>query len=72
MWLKCIHVSRFECSMAKQLEVGNSETYAALAASLKQRIHAARLKASVSVNQELIQLYWGIGKDILARQREDG
>ena len=50
----------------------NSEKYAALVASLKQRIRDARLRASVSVNQELVLLYWGIGRDILLRQQEDG
>jgi predicted nuclease of restriction endonuclease-like (RecB) superfamily len=58
--------------MARKLNGSNSENYTALVASLKQRIRAARLRASISVNQELIQLYWGIGRDILAKQQEDG
>jgi len=29
----------------------------------------AQLRASLTVNQELVLLYWHIGKDILARQR---
>ena len=46
--------------------------YAALVSELKQRITAARLQASLSVNRELIVLYWGIGRDILSRQRSEG
>jgi predicted nuclease of restriction endonuclease-like (RecB) superfamily len=38
--------------------------------SLKERVRAAQLRASLSVNRELVLLYWGIGRDILARQRE--
>jgi len=30
------------------------------------------VRAAQAVNQELVLLYWGIGKDILIRQREDG
>jgi predicted nuclease of restriction endonuclease-like (RecB) superfamily len=39
---------------------------------LKTRIHTARQRASLAVNQELIMLYWRIGRDILARQAEQG
>lgn len=46
--------------------------YADFLASLKQRIQTAQLRASLAVNQELVLLYWGIGKDILARQQKDG
>jgi predicted nuclease of restriction endonuclease-like (RecB) superfamily len=40
--------------------------------SLKERVRAARLRASLAVNRELVLLYWGIGRDILARQKEQG
>lgn len=40
--------------------------------SLKQRIQAAQVKAALSVNSEMIMLYWGIGHDILVRQQEQG
>ena len=41
-------------------------------AGLKERIRTARLKAAAVVNQELILLYWSIGRDILARQDAEG
>ena len=41
-------------------------------AELKTRIHAARQKATLGVNRELLLLYWRIGHDILARQAEQG
>ncbi len=46
--------------------------YAALLTELKGRIAAARLKAALAVNSELILLYWQIGHDILRRQRDEG
>lgn len=39
---------------------------------LKERIRAAQLRAAVSVNQELVLLYWSIGKRILATQEALG
>jgi predicted nuclease of restriction endonuclease-like (RecB) superfamily len=48
------------------------ESYAALLADLKQRIDSARLKAALSVNRELVLLYWSIGRDILTRQGTEG
>jgi len=39
---------------------------------LKSRIQAARVKAAISVNRELISLYWYIGKSIIQRQRAEG
>lgn len=47
------------------------ETYSAFLADLKQRIRRAQLRATLSVNRELILLYWSIGRGILARQRNE-
>ena len=45
--------------------------YSKLLGDLKQRIQAAQLRASLAVNQELVFLYWQIGRDILARQERE-
>ena len=47
------------------------DTYPALLQELKQRIREAQLRASVSVNRELVLLYWRIGRDILVRQERE-
>ena len=39
---------------------------------LKTRIHNAQQRATLAVNRELVLLYWQIGRDILARQAEQG
>jgi len=39
---------------------------------LKTRIHAARTRAALAVNRELVILYWQIGRDILERQEREG
>lgn len=46
--------------------------YSAFLEDLKDRIQAARVKAALSVNRELIALYWDIGKSIVERQRVEG
>ncbi|MBK7900732.1 MAG: DUF1016 family protein [Azonexus sp.] len=39
---------------------------------LKARIHGAQQRTALAVNRELVRLYWQIGRDILARQAEQG
>lgn len=39
---------------------------------IKERVRAARIRASLSVNRELITLYWEIGRLILKRQEAEG
>jgi predicted nuclease of restriction endonuclease-like (RecB) superfamily len=39
---------------------------------LKQRIRSAQLKASIAVNEEMIRLYWDIGKSIAEKQKAFG
>jgi len=46
--------------------------YADWLAELKTRIHSAQQRAALAVNRELVQLYWQIGRDILARQAQQG
>ena len=48
------------------------EGYSEFLASLKRRVQEARLKATLSVNRELILLYWEIGQMILQRQKKEG
>lgn len=46
--------------------------YADWLVDLKARIHTAQQRATLSVNRELVLLYWGIGRDILGRQLHQG
>ena len=46
--------------------------YAALLKDIKARVRAAQLKAGLAVNRELVLLYWYIGREILARQKQEG
>ena len=47
-------------------------SYAPLLADLKARVRAAQVKAALSVNRELILLYWHIGREILRAQKAEG
>ena len=46
------------------------EDYNNFIQELKERIRNARLRAALSVNRELVLLYWQIGQDILHRQQQ--
>jgi predicted nuclease of restriction endonuclease-like (RecB) superfamily len=46
--------------------------YNSFLTELKERIRHAQLRAALSVNCELVLLYWSIGRDILTRQKEQG
>lgn len=42
--------------------------YSEFLVDLKNRVRSAQLKAAVTVNSEMIQLYWDIGRAIVERQ----
>ena len=42
--------------------------YITLLNDLKNKIYSARLKAALAVNQEVIALYWYIGRQIIKKQ----
>lgn len=46
--------------------------YVELIQTLKQDIATSRIKAHLSVNKEMITLYWRIGTQILQRQKDEG
>lgn len=48
------------------------EGYPVLLAQLKEAIGRARHRAALSINRELVLLYWRIGRDILDRQTAAG
>jgi len=50
----------------------DAQSYSAFVGDLKRKIAEARHRAGLSVNRELILLYWNIGRDILARQESEG
>ncbi|MBD2231478.1 PDDEXK nuclease domain-containing protein [Phormidium tenue] len=58
--------------MPKQTSLFSDANYSAFLNGLKTRIRSAQVKAALAVNQELISLYWQIGRDILTRQQTEG
>jgi predicted nuclease of restriction endonuclease-like (RecB) superfamily len=48
----------------------NHREYKEWLGDLKRRIKQSQIKASVRVNTEMLELYWGIGADIVERQAE--
>ncbi len=56
----------------KNTEAGNSEGFNLFVSEIKQKISNAQHEALKAVNQELINLYWEIGKNIVLRQQQFG
>src|SRR5437660_1468249 len=50
----------------------SSKGYQDLLSLVKNRIRTAQVRAALAVNSDLVLLYWGIGKEILARQSQEG
>lgn len=46
------------------------KNYVRWLADLKARIRVAQLKAAVKVNEEMLKLYWSLGKDINEKQKQ--
>jgi predicted nuclease of restriction endonuclease-like (RecB) superfamily len=51
--------------------LSSPDNYVSFFNDLKQRIRQAQVKAALAVNQELLLLYWQIGKEILERQQAE-
>ena len=54
------------------MKLANTKEYRAFIAEIKERIRASRYEALKSVNRELINLYWDIGKSIVEQQEKHG
>ena len=48
------------------------DSYTHVLEALKERIRKTQLKAALSVNRHLIELYWQIGRIIVERQKTEG
>jgi predicted nuclease of restriction endonuclease-like (RecB) superfamily len=58
--------------IAKPPLAGLPSGYTQFLENVKSRIRTAQVKAALSVNRELIQLYWDIGKTIVEAQKGKG
>lgn len=53
-------------------DVALPDEYGSTLQALKDRVQRARRSAQRTVNTQLIELYWTIGRDILVRQEQNG
>lgn len=60
-----------EISMTEH-KFGLTSSYEAWFSSLKTQIREAQLRAARAVNQELVLLYWQMGREILDKQINEG
>ena len=54
-----------------KIKKGNKD-YSQFLVEIKARIHKSRYEAAKAVNQEIIQLYWDIGRSITEKQQSLG
>ena len=52
--------------------ISTSPAYKAFFQGIKNHIRRAQIGAALAANRELILVYWDIGREILARQHEEG
>jgi predicted nuclease of restriction endonuclease-like (RecB) superfamily len=57
---------------SKGKELSSDENYVSMFMELKEQIRSCQLRAAISVNKELIRLYWTIGKSIVEKQEFSG
>jgi predicted nuclease of restriction endonuclease-like (RecB) superfamily len=55
--------------MPKELELIESQDYKNWLKEIKSTIRKAQIKASLSLNSDLIELYWNLGEKIVEKQR---
>lgn len=60
------------CKYMSIQDITITKDYGVFLQSLKDRIKSAQIRAMLSVNRELVLLYWQIGREILERQEMHG
>src|ERR671933_662456 len=58
--------------MTDETRIAVPPEYGPFLEDLKERIRTAQVRAALSVNRELVLLYWQIGRRILAAQEAQG
>ena len=64
--------SSYIAGIASNMSPLVGKSYITALKTLKEKIRTAQIKASLSVNSEMIQLYWEIGKTIVENQSKQG
>ena len=54
------------------LQIKDNKDYSQFLVEIKERIHRSQYEAAKAVNQEIIQLYWDIGRGITEKQQSLG
>lgn len=57
-------------AVKKNAEFKFTSSYKLFLSDLKERVRSAQIKAALSVNQELIAIYWELGESIVDQQEQ--
>lgn len=55
----------------ENLQNFNDKNYIEWISEIKHKIHKARIKIALSVNTEILKLYWDMGKEIFEKQKDE-
>lgn len=61
-----------KCLEKSKSKKDDLKDYGSLLNKIKEKVRTSQIKAALSVNQELIRLYWEIGRSIYRKQEEEG
>jgi len=56
--------------MKHKIDISRDAEYFSILSEIKTKIQSAQIKAAIAVNQELLSLYWDIGKIIYLKQKD--
>lgn len=57
-------------STALKSDIISNKEYKSLLKHIKSQIHTSQIKAAISVNHELLKLYWNLGKIVTEKQKQ--
>jgi predicted nuclease of restriction endonuclease-like (RecB) superfamily len=61
-----------ESEKTGKLEIENNKTYFNFLEDIKKRVLSARISAARTINRNLVELYWDIGRMIVEKQEKEG
>lgn len=58
-----------ELTIKEEISLRTDKNYSKFLSDIKQRLKSAQIRAALAANVELIKFYWGLGKDLIEKQK---
>jgi hypothetical protein len=56
----------------EKMKIENNKTYFNFLEEIKKRVFSARISTAITINRNLVELYWDIGRMIVEKQENEG